>query len=391
MSEQNVCVQEEVKNLKRQLSVARNEISNLRQMLRNMGVSQQKEVDKIQVFLENWHCSKCQNLAKTNDPLDDQTSNNSILKFQPIGEISTNYPKKRAIPRQPGIGFNSQGKIILFNSVFTNPEHSLQGLSEFSHMWILFYFHMNESCHIKAKVSPPRLNGIRTGVFGTRSPHRPCPIGLSLVQIDRVEGSTIHFSGVDMMNGTPVLDLKPYIPQYDNPLELCEEESPELSRQLEGQESVRPQPAPVQSVVEEQREAPDGEECEEGNSRTSIQSPVSSQRHIRVPAWIAQPPVHQLTVSFVSQAECDLATHCGENNMKNVISDVLREDPRSVYVRERYANQFYTFLIQNLHVSCKFDDTTHSVKVYRIRLAGKLCDCGQPEWQCSIHNGIVDS
>lgn len=107
-----------------------------------------------------------------------------------------------------------------------------------------------------------------------------------------------------------------------------------------------------------------------------------------MPAWISQPPVSQLTVSFIAQAENELSALQIEENTKNIISDVLREDPRSAYVRERYANQFYTFLIKDLHVSCKFDDTVHSVKVYRIRPAGKLCECGQPEWQCSLHADV---
>lgn len=82
---------------------------------------------------------------------------------------------------------------------------------------IVFYFHANQNTHVKAKVAPPRLNGVRTGVFATRSPHRPTPIGLSLVKIDGVEDDCIFFSGVDMIDGTPVLDIKPYIPQYDMP------------------------------------------------------------------------------------------------------------------------------------------------------------------------------
>lgn len=84
-------------------------------------------------------------------------------------------------------------KLVLDNNGFTNPEHSLQGLQDYSHMWILFHFHKNDSSHLKAKIAPPRLNGIRTGVFATRSPHRPAPIGLSLVKIDRIMDSTIYF------------------------------------------------------------------------------------------------------------------------------------------------------------------------------------------------------
>lgn len=91
-------------------------------------------------------------------------------------------------------------------------------MEDYSHLWIIYYFHKNSS-HAKAKVAPPRLNGERIGIFATRSPHRPSPIGLSLVEIDRIEGTTISFFGTDMVDGTPVLDIKPYIPAYDTPLQ----------------------------------------------------------------------------------------------------------------------------------------------------------------------------
>lgn len=110
-----------------------------------------------------------------------------------IGTINTVFPEKRGTPRQPGICGNMIAKLTLDNNVFTNPEHALQGLEEFSHIWILFHFHKNDSTHIKAKVAPPRLNGVRTGILATRSPHRPCPIGLSLVKIDRIMDNTIYF------------------------------------------------------------------------------------------------------------------------------------------------------------------------------------------------------
>lgn len=83
---------------------------------------------------------------------------------------------------------------------------------------ILYHFHKNSATqHVHAKVSPPRLNGTKTGVFATRSPHRPSPIGLSLVKIDRITENTVYFTGVDMVDQTPVIDIKPYIPQYDSP------------------------------------------------------------------------------------------------------------------------------------------------------------------------------
>ncbi|KAG9486603.1 hypothetical protein GDO78_006791 [Eleutherodactylus coqui] len=91
------------------------------------------------------------------------------------------------------------------------------GLQQFSHVWILFIFHKNGHLSCKAKVQPPRLDGAKTGVFSTRSPHRPNAIGLTLAKLDKVEGDTVHLSGIDMIQGTPVLDIKPYIADYDSP------------------------------------------------------------------------------------------------------------------------------------------------------------------------------
>lgn len=123
------------------------------------------------------------------------STSSTLYEFQSpyIGTIRTNFPEKRCTPRQPGICANATAKITLDSTIFTNPEHALQGLEEFSHMWILFHFHRNDSTHIKAKVAPPRLNGVRTGVFATRSPHRPSPIGLSLVKIDKIVQNIIYF------------------------------------------------------------------------------------------------------------------------------------------------------------------------------------------------------
>lgn len=108
------------------------------------------------------------------------------------------FPEKRAVPRQANVASRLISRIELNLSVFNNPEHSIEGLEKFSHIWIIYHFHRNQAHH-KAKVAPPRLSGERVGVFSTRSPHRPCPIGLSLVQLDKIENSTIYFYGTDMV------------------------------------------------------------------------------------------------------------------------------------------------------------------------------------------------
>lgn len=200
--------------------------------------SQRKDCDDIRTKLENWRCSECRHRQELSSIPSSSSAHSYDLPLNYIGMIHTHFPEKRGTPRQPGICSNLIAKLTL-NNVFTNPEHALEGLQEFSHMWyktkkklhtyviisnflfffsrILFHFHKNDSTHIRAKVAPPRLNGLRTGVFATRSPNRPSPIGLSLVKIDRIMENSIYFSGVDMIDQTPVLDIKPYIPQYDNP------------------------------------------------------------------------------------------------------------------------------------------------------------------------------
>lgn len=405
--------------LQNQLTIARKEINNLRQQLATLNHVHRKELDSINRKLTNWQCTSCkinQNATSQSFPIPSHDFSTNY-----IGKINTNFPEKRGTPRQPGICKDLAAKLVLDNNVFTNPEHSLQGLQDYSHMWILFHFHKNDSSHLKAKIAPPRLNGIRTGVFATRSPHRPAPIGLSLVKIDRIMDSTIYFSGVDMINETPVIDIKPYIPQYDNPLYLnCSsnsntaESSPSTSRIVEqniaedtnnraranadilnertmdGEENERRDQIVGAAVVNNghsrteevfstrsnprmgEREAPDGEE-EEPPRNTQASTPIqpatttTPEGHIRVPSWIDQPLVPRLTVLFKDRALAQLSQLGSEGEeKKTTITNVLREDPRSVYLRERWGSHCYVFRIADLHVSCKFNDNSHLVTVYQV-------------------------
>ncbi|XP_048193781.1 tRNA (adenine(37)-N6)-methyltransferase isoform X2 [Perognathus longimembris pacificus] len=143
-----------------------------------------------------------------------------ILLTEPIGYLESCFSAKNGTPRQPSICSHSRACLRIRKSIFNNPEHSLMGLEQFSHVWILFVFHKNGHLSYKAKVQPPRLNGAKTGVFSTRSPHRPNAIGLTLAKLEKVEGGTIYLSGIDMIDGTPVLDIKPYIADYDSPQHL---------------------------------------------------------------------------------------------------------------------------------------------------------------------------
>jgi tRNA-Thr(GGU) m(6)t(6)A37 methyltransferase TsaA len=92
-------------------------------------------------------------------------------------------------------------------------EHGLADIEEWSHLWVIYWFHLNS--HFRPKVEAPRSDK-RRGVFATRSPYRPNPIGLSAVALERVEGRILHVRGMDMIDGTPVLDIKPYVPYTDH-------------------------------------------------------------------------------------------------------------------------------------------------------------------------------
>eukprot|EP01118_Nematostelium_gracile_P011698 TRINITY_DN4192_c0_g1_i1.p1 TRINITY_DN4192_c0_g1~~TRINITY_DN4192_c0_g1_i1.p1 ORF type:complete len:195 (+),score=35.80 TRINITY_DN4192_c0_g1_i1:61-585(+) len=135
----------------------------------------------------------------------------------PIGHIESVFTEKNGTTRQSQLCPMSRGRLTIDSGV-PNPHHALDSLGEFSHVWLIFIFHdnRNDEKGIKNKVSPPRLEGAKVGVFSTRSPHRPNPIGLSLAKLDKVEGATLHLSGIDLIDGTPILDVKPYIELYDH-------------------------------------------------------------------------------------------------------------------------------------------------------------------------------
>lgn len=132
------------------------------------------------------------------------------LELEPIGVMRTPFPDKKSAPRQPSAAQGIEGRIELFQD--SRYLHALEDLETWSHLWVLFWFHLNDGW--RPKVRPPRSVQKR-GVFATRSPHRPNPIGLSAVELVRVEGRVVHVRNVDIVDGSPVLDIKPYVPYAD--------------------------------------------------------------------------------------------------------------------------------------------------------------------------------
>lgn len=201
------------------------------------------------------------------------------------------------------------------------------------------------------------------GVFATRSPHRPCPVGLSLVRVERVADNTVYVSGIDMIDGTPILDIKPYVPAYDNPARHLEVKATSIS--------------------------------DEGVKATSS---------VRVAPWMECPPVPHLDVEFTAKAEKQLRLfHCQDQpssnpdphiksdtpqtgasedpdigntatepayeespyllqtfpsvcNARQAIVSILQQDPRSLYRRDKCSQEPYKFSIDNLNISCQFTE-----------------------------------
>lgn len=133
--------------------------------------------------------------------------------FRAIGILESCFKEKFGAPRQPLLVPAATAKLTVRKEFI--PEQSLKGLGEFSHVWLLSYFHLNTNKNFLSTVHPPRLQGKTVGVFASRSPHRPSPIGLSAAKLERIEGDTLYLSGTDLVDGTPILDIKPYIPAYD--------------------------------------------------------------------------------------------------------------------------------------------------------------------------------
>lgn len=141
------------------------------------------------------------------------------IRLSPIGIVNSPYKEKFAIPRQPGLVNAAKGTVRLLGDA--NNRDSVRALKQFSHIWLLFIFHGTQEQGWKSLVRPPRLGGNKkVGVLATRSTFRPNPIGLSVVKLDEIEvidqDVILHISGMDLLDQTPIVDIKPYVPYSDS-------------------------------------------------------------------------------------------------------------------------------------------------------------------------------
>jgi tRNA-Thr(GGU) m(6)t(6)A37 methyltransferase TsaA len=244
------------------------------------------------------------------------SSSPEIFSFTSIGTISSVFRRKYGAPRQGSVIPTARGILTLSSSI---PKESLEGLNEYSHIWIIFIFHANTNKKFKARVEPPRLGGQKIGVFGTRSPHRINPIGMSVVKLDCVDinNKQIYISGLDLIDQTPVIDIKPY-------------------------------------------------------------HPADCIKEFKQPNWMDNKIEYPLTVHFNDSVIDQLTELINEKKLKfyhtlDEIIDAIRQsaslDPRPVYLRKRQSSsEIYGYDLDRLNIQHTIDENNKLVTIVQVFL-----------------------
>ena len=221
------------------------------------------------------------------------------FEFKPIGILNSIFKTRFGTPRQPFQVQGASAQLKIRRDL--QPELSLQGLESFSHVWLIFVFHTNTNKIFRPKIHPPRLDGKTIGAFATRTPHRPNPIGLSLARLEKIENDTLYLSGVDLIDGTPILDIKPYL-----------------------------------KYVESHPDAKQG--------------------------WIESHPQKKLSVEFYPQFKSDINTFDNTlseseyDELRALITEVLEKDPRPLVYKESPHKDEHAIYLGNWNIFFKCTD-----------------------------------
>jgi tRNA (adenine37-N6)-methyltransferase len=135
------------------------------------------------------------------------------IEFSPIGVINTPFKHLEGMPIQPAGAVGVKGTIEIYEQY----RDGLKDLDGFSHIILLYYFHRSQGFKLSVV---PFMDTETRGLFSTRAPKRPNPIGLSIVQLDTIDGNLLHIQNVDVLDGTPLLDIKPYVPEFEGPVDV---------------------------------------------------------------------------------------------------------------------------------------------------------------------------
>ena len=227
----------------------------------------------------------------------------SEYQLTAVGHIQSPYKQKFAIPRQPRLVPEAKAKLV-FSSDF-NREEFVRGLDEFSHIWLLFRFHETANKGYSAMVRPPRLGGNeRKGVFATRATFRPNAIGMSAVKLEGIEYKNgqlcLLLSGIDLLDGTPILDIKPYLPYSD--------------------------------------------------AMTDATAGFADTR-----------PETDMSVEFTDEALAFIEKQTEQPELKAFISNVLKQDPRPAYKKQRESEQSYGMTLYDFNIRWHVRDNHNTV------------------------------
>eukprot|EP00727_Mastigamoeba_balamuthi_P014149 m51a1_g9357 hypothetical protein (334) ;mRNA; f:146788-147789 len=230
--------------------------------------------------------------------------------FRPIGTFSSPFPELAGCPRQGMLAPATRGTVRF--AAHTVPHEALRGLEQYTHVWLVGAFHANANMRYRPVVQPPLLDGARTGVFSTRSPHRPNNISLSLARIDRVdrEAAELHVLGVDLVDGTPILDVKPFV-------------------------------------------------------RADVAHEAAW------PKWLDRPPMDAVewderALARLAELAGTLRMYAGADEARRAIDDVLRLDVRTAHVRRKHAMPVYGVCVDTLNVVFTVDDERRAVRVTEV-------------------------
>ena len=259
-----------------------------------------------------------------------------------IGVVRSPYRELNGTPRQATLAAAVPGEIVLFGHV--QPQHALAGLADYSHVWVVAMFHGNTNVTYHPRVAPPLLDGARTGVFGSRSPHRPNAIALSLCRVAAVDcaAGVVRVRGIDLIDGTPVLDLKPYVPADIVPDAHC---PPWLaSRRIDHVVWTPAALAQLDAIYSEQdkdSKENKGGEGEENSKKARKRARRDERRNGR---RIVQ-----------SAAEA-----------REVVEQMLRLDVRSVHAKAKHAHKEYGVTLDDVGFLYAVDDATRTSTVFAV-------------------------
>ena len=376
-------------NFEDKVELMRKELRNIRAQMRGLKELHKKEVLQLKKAIQESKQCKCTqpnfkvyknetgNLLSSESKSDTETQSDlttfvpsktkSAITLRPIGSMQESwFTTKNGTPRQPTICRNSKGTIDIEEMAInfpncSNPQYAIENLSEFSHIWIIFYFDQSvlqrdastssteyNQTFAKTKVAPPRLGGQRVGLFSTRSPHRPNLIGLTLAKLDAVNGSKLHVSGIDLLQGTPILDIKPYIPHYDMPPKLL----PVISSEPEMYHSNTNEP--LSDIDKPSATSTNKEQF------NLILNQNSDTYAVKTPSWVQNKNLKVLfTQRSLNNIDCILQSGIVDNKEELLasITSILQADPRSSYRKDKCSDRLYYFsLNKNIHITAWFDE-----------------------------------